>query len=78
MIKIYNKSTNEFIGRISDEDLQMLVDELEEESLEDQDYYIMRETIDSMAESGASPRLIEVLRGGLRSDNAIEIRWEKE
>jgi RNA binding exosome subunit len=78
MIKIFNKATAEFIGRISEEDLQFLVDQLEEESLDDTDYYIRAETLDQFAQDGASARLMEVLRGGLRTENAIEIRWERD
>ena len=78
MIKVFNKSTGEFIGRIAEEDLQFLVDRLEEESLNDKDYYIRKETIDEFATSGASPRLLELLRGGLRGGEAIEIRWESD
>jgi hypothetical protein len=78
MIKILNKETNELLGRISEADLQFLVDNLEEESVRDADYYILRETIDQFPERGASPKLVEVLRGGLRASNAIEIRWERD
>ena len=78
MIKIYNKVTNEFLGRITESELQFLVDHLEEESLRDTDYYILRETVDEFPQQGASPKLMEVLRGGLKADNAIEIRWERD
>jgi hypothetical protein len=78
MIKIFNKATNEFLGRISDEDLQFLVDHLEEESLDDHDYFIRAETVESFINSGASPRLMEVLKGGLRTEESVEIRWEKD
>jgi hypothetical protein len=78
VIKIHNKETNEFLGRISEADLQFLADNLEEESIRDSDYYVLRETVDQFAQKGASPRLMEVLRGGLRNGNAIEIRWEKD
>lgn len=78
MIKIYNKATNEFLGRISDEELQFLVDHLEEESLEDQDYYLRRETIQKFVVEEAPTHLIEVLEGGMGSMDAIEIRWEAD
>ena len=78
MIKIFNKTTNEFLGRVAEGDLQFLVDHLEEDRLQDNDYFLCKETIDSFESAGASPRLLEVLRGGLRSDENIEIRWEKD
>ena len=78
MIKIFNKQTNEFLGRISEADLQFLADHLEEESIHDTDYYIQRETLEQFPNQGASSKLVELLRGGLRNENAIEIRWERD
>lgn len=78
MIKIYNKETNEFLGRITEGDLQFLADHLEEESVRDTDYYIQRVTLDQFPGKGASPKLMEVLNGGVRNGNALEIRWERD
>ncbi len=78
MIKVYNKVTNEMLGRISEADLQFLKEQLEEESLADQDYYLRRETIEQFAQEGGPAHLLEVLRGGLRHDNSLEIRWERD
>jgi hypothetical protein len=78
VIKIYNKETNEFLGRISDGDMEFLADHLEEESIHDTDYYITRETLDQFLQKGASPKLVELLQGGLRNGTAIEIRWERD
>ena len=78
MVKIYNKTTGEFIGRISETELDFLAEQLEEESSKDTDYYIREETLKQFTEDGAPARLMEVLRGGIRGDNAIEIRWERD
>ena len=78
MIKLYNKATKEFNGRISEGDMEFLADHLEEESIRDSDYYLRKETIEGFAAAGASPRLMEVLRGGLRNDSTIEIRWDED
>jgi hypothetical protein len=79
MVKVYNKTTNELLGRISEEELAFLQDHLEEEGLNDKDYYLRKETIDEFAAgAGASEHLLSVLRGGLRSDEALEIRWERD
>jgi hypothetical protein len=78
MVKVYNKATNELIGRISEDELAFLQDQLEEEGLDDKDYYLRRETIDEFAaSSGATEHLVTVLRTGLRNDEAVEIRWER-
>ena len=79
MVKLYNKETNEPIGRISDDELAFLRDSLEEESLKDRDYYLTRETIEEFAASaGASEHLVTILKGALRNADALEIRWDRD
>ena len=48
MIDLYNAETNQLLGSITEADLQVLIDALEEESSEDQDYYIDKATIEFM------------------------------
>jgi hypothetical protein len=78
MIKIFNKSTNEFLGRISQTDFQFLRDHLESEGIHDRDYFLRKTTVTILAGKGAGEHLISVLQGGIRSDETIEIRWEEE
>ena len=79
MVKVFKKDTNELLGRISEEELAFLKDQLEEEGINDHDYYLRRETIDEFAASaGATEHLVTVLKTGLRSDEAVEIRWERD
>lgn len=79
MVKLFNKATNEPIGRISLDELTFLQDHLEEEGANDRDYYMTRETIEEFAASaGATEHLVTILRGALRNDNALEIRWERD
>jgi hypothetical protein len=78
MVKVYNKTTNELLGRINEDELTFLQDQLEEDKLNDHDYYIRKETIDEFAASAAATEhLVTVLRTGLRNDDALEIRWER-
>ena len=79
MVKVFKKDTNELLGRISEEELAFLKDQLEEEGIADQDYYLRRETIEEFAASaGATEHLVTVLKTGLRNDEAVEIRWERD
>jgi hypothetical protein len=79
MVKVFNKGTNELLGRISDEELAFLQDQLEEEGINDRDYYIRRETIEEFQNSAdATEHLATILKTGLRNDDAVEIRWERE
>jgi hypothetical protein len=46
MIAVSDKTSGASLGSITESQLQILVDHLEETSLEDQDYYVDRRTID--------------------------------
>lgn len=77
MIALRNKDTGEHLGTVTDAELQILVDALEEESRDDTDYYINAETIDLLAREGASDQLLNLLRGALGSREGVEIQWTR-
>jgi len=77
MIDLYNVSTNQLIGSITEADLKVLVDGLEEESSKDQDYYITQATIDVLADGRATTHLVGLLRSALGSNEGVDIRWER-
>jgi len=77
MIDVYNNETNQLIGSITEADHKVLADHLEEESLEDQDYYIDQATIDVIGDGQATEHLLGVLRKALGSSDGVEIRWER-
>ena len=76
MIDVYNKATNELLGSITEADLQVLVDALEEES-DDQDYYIDAATIDVIGDGRATDHLLLVLRKALGNAEGVDIRWDR-
>ena len=77
MIDLFNAETNEMLGSITEPDLQVLIDRLEEESSEDQDYYITADTIDLLGDGRASDHLLNLLRTALGSKEGMEIRWKR-
>jgi len=77
MIDIYDDATNQLVGSITEADLQVLVDALEEESLDDHDYYIDAATIDVVADGRASEHLVKVLRTALGAKDGVDLRWQK-
>ena len=77
MIDLYNAETNQLLGSITDADLQVLIDALEEESSEDQDYYIDKATIEFMADGRPSDHLLGLLRTALADKDGVEIRWQR-
>jgi hypothetical protein len=66
-----------FIGRISQAQLDALVEHLEQESGEDRSYYIDGATIDMLASAGVDETLVTLLRGALAGREGVEVRWSE-
>jgi hypothetical protein len=77
MIRLHDKETGEHLGNISGEHLQFLIDNLEEESGRDQDYYIDAATIEMLQARGGDRRLLGILRTALQNREGMEIYWAR-
>ena len=77
MIDLYNAGTNQLIGSITEADLRVLIDGLEEESSEDRDYIIDEATIDLLADGRATEHLVGLLRAAVGSSDGVDIRWQR-
>jgi hypothetical protein len=77
MIDLYNAATNQLLGSITEADLKVLVDALEEEGVNDQDYYIDRATIDVIADGKATEHLVGLLRKAQAAGDGVDIRWQR-
>jgi len=77
MIDLYNDATGEQLGVLTEADLKVLVDALEEESSEDRNYYIDAATIDVIADGRATEHLVGLLRKALGASNGVDIRWQR-
>ena len=77
MIDLYINDTNELVGSITEADLKVLMDHLEEESSEDQDYYIDKATLDVIGDGEATEHLMNLLRKALGTAESVDIRWER-
>lgn len=78
MVKLYDKASGAEIGTVSEEQLRILFDQLEEESPADDDYYINRETVYMLEQEGADPSLIAILRRAMGDRDDMDIRWARE
>ena len=74
MVDLFNVETNQLIGTVDDADLQALADALEEESSDDNDYFINADTVDMLA-GQASANLVELLRAAVGTSDGVEVRW---
>jgi processive 1,2-diacylglycerol beta-glucosyltransferase len=78
MIELYDNDSGKLLGAIDDVALQFLIDQLEEESAEDKDYWLNRDSLDQFAEIGCPAALLELLKKALGDRKDMEIRWEKK
>jgi processive 1,2-diacylglycerol beta-glucosyltransferase len=78
MLRLYDAGSNELLGTISPDELQYLVDQLEEEDSEDQDYYIDRGTLAWFEEQHADSHLLTLLREAIGDREGMDVRWEEE
>ncbi len=77
MVKLYDKETGKYLGRIEDEELQFLRDNMEEEDLTDVDYYINKTIFDLLKEKGMSKNLTQLIQQAMGKKDEIEIRYER-
>jgi hypothetical protein len=77
MINLREKDTDRELGSISEAQFQYLVDQLEEESMEDNDYAISKTTLDYFESQGADPELVSLLRNALAGRDEMDIVWSK-
>ena len=77
MYKLTNKTTEQIIGTISGEQMQFLANHLEEESLNDKDYWLHKSLLNTFQENDADPELILLLTAAFGENEELEIVWEK-
>ena len=77
VVRLVDKETGREVGSITDEQLELLQAELEEESADDQDYWFDVASLDILEEAGTDPALIAILRTALGDRDEMELRWER-
>ena len=75
MITLRDKETNLAIGTIDEKQLQFLIDQLEEESKDVQDYYINSATLEMFERNGIDQGLYKILKDAIGSREDMEIEW---
>ena len=76
MPRLFRIDTEADIGVISPAQLKFLVEQLEEEHDEDQDYYIDRDTLELLADNGIDDELLGKLEKALGDDDSMDIAWD--
>ena len=75
MIKIIDKDTGQFLGEITEDQLEFLMDQLEEEFEGDTDYYINKDILDVFEQRGIDKALLSFLRRSMGDRDEMEIEW---
>jgi hypothetical protein len=75
MIQLRDKENGIVLGEITADDLQFLIDNLEEESEDDTDYFINRSTLEIFKEKGTNKALITLLEDALGDRDDMEVEW---
>lgn len=78
MIRLRIKETGTELGSITEEDLQFLIDNLEEEWEEDQDYYLNRQTLEMLKGRSISTSLAQMLERAMGEGDDVEVEWSRE
>jgi len=78
VITLSLKDSGALLGIIDEADLQLLMDQLEEESEADVDYYINPATIDILEENGASAQLIALLKEAVGDTDGVDVVWSED
>lgn len=78
MIQLRIKDSGTLIGTITEEELQFLIDNLEEEWEEDRDYYLNQTMLDILKNKPDAPeRLMEMLEKAAGGGD-IEVEWSRK
>jgi hypothetical protein len=70
MILLYSQ-----VGELSEDQLDFLVDNLEEEWPEDRDYFVNRQMLEILKQRGADSVLVHMLSEALGNRDEVDILW---
>ena len=70
MIYLYAK-----VGELSEEQLDFLIDNLEEEWQDDRDYYLNQAMLDMLQARGADSALMHILKSAMGNKDEVDILW---
>lgn len=77
-IRLFDNETDAELATVSEAQLQFVIDQLEEETSDDRDYYLNPRTLELLEERGGDGELIGMLRAAMGDREGIEIRWERD
>lgn len=76
LFRLTDLENDQDIGIITEDQLQFLIDNLEEEGLEEQDYYLDEDTLSFLAANDCDAELLAMLTEALEGRISIDVRYE--
>ena len=77
MPRLYRVDTDKTLGTITAAQRKFLVDMLEEEDSEDQEYFIDQDTLELFSDNNCDPELLAMLESALEDgEDGVDIGWE--
>jgi hypothetical protein len=77
MIRLTDAETGKLVGDVTEEQFKVLAGDLEEESAQDEDYWVDEATLDMLAEDGADAKMLAMLKTALGNREGFECRWQR-
>jgi hypothetical protein len=78
MIYLYEKDSNRLLGSINEAQLQVLIEQLEEEWGEDQDYAITPLLVEMFENENVDQELVSLLKEALGNKPEVEVIWKRQ
>jgi hypothetical protein len=78
MVELYDSETGKLLGEISDQDFEVMMSRLEEESAADEDYYVDPDTIELLKDSGLSASAASMMEAAVQGREGLEIRHKRK
>ena len=78
MIKLYDGEKDQEVGEITEAQLEFLIEELADESLDDYTYNVSPSVISYLEGTGAEAGVVALLRRILGSRSSMELRYEPD
>jgi hypothetical protein len=75
MPALYDESNDRLLGRVSPDDLALLIAQLEKGSSRERDRYIDNDTFLALVDACASSTLLDALKNALDLSGEARIRW---
>lgn len=75
-IRLIDNATDRLVGEITNEQLSLLIDNLEEETPTDKSYHFQKATVEMLKKRGADPETIRILMEAIDEQDGVELRWE--